>query len=259
VSPRLTSPQYDASTAIPRARGQWRSWRPGPLRVRGVPAFHAQGGRAADGVPVGLFGPLRRICPKSSSERVGYASASTFSTAFSRHAGQPHGRHAGAAEWPMRLTGRLLWACNDISTVSGLRGLAAVWIEPRTTPKQRAVMTSHLRPKPVSHRLMMPTAKQSLGRHALFPMRWSGARYARVQREHAVQGGALMSGSVVTNASAASGSDWARRPGRQQLTLKSARRCAASFIRLPVDSAGVAHRVHSCTSNTSAQLCFTWS
>ena len=62
-------------------------------------------GLAADGIPARLaHGRRAGICSAASdlgvaevAERVGYGSASTFSTAFSRHVGQPPGRYARAA------------------------------------------------------------------------------------------------------------------------------------------------------------------
>ena len=62
-------------------------------------------GRSADGVPSRLAhggregpAPPRGLGLAAVAERVGYGSASTFSTAFSRHVGQPPGRYARAAQ-----------------------------------------------------------------------------------------------------------------------------------------------------------------
>jgi hypothetical protein len=60
---------------------------------------------------------------------------------------------------------------------------------------------------------VMPAAKRPLGRHAVFSKRRSGARYARAQREHAFQRGALVSCSLVRNALGVSGSGRADSPG----------------------------------------------
>jgi AraC-like DNA-binding protein len=66
-------------------------------------ALHAGGRPAADGIPAGVaHGPCQEAAAPARpgigevAQRVGYSSASTFSTAFSRHVGQPPGRYARA-------------------------------------------------------------------------------------------------------------------------------------------------------------------
>ena len=65
-------------------------------------ALHAHRRRAADGVPAGLAhgagqgpAPRRELALAEIAERIGYGSASSFSTAFSRDVGVPPSRYAG--------------------------------------------------------------------------------------------------------------------------------------------------------------------